>query len=256
MCLIALGYKVNQDYPLILIANRDEEYERPTIATHFWYDQPDLLAGRDLRAGGTWMGITRTGKMAYLTNHPFQEWSVDQPISRGKILTRYLINQPDNSTYHQWLQTNRKQFEGYHLLYGTLDALYHYSNIENRFEQYQAGIHSLSNTFDDVSMFRRQYAEKLLTQYIGETESLELDDLISLFQNTKKSPKMEKYASQLTYNQALNKSSIFIQGSVYGTVSTTALLVSRDGLVQVKEIRYSPTEIIEVTSKQFKLNKH
>jgi uncharacterized protein with NRDE domain len=69
MCLISIAYQSHPDYPLLVAANRDEYHRRPTAGAQFWDDHPQLLAGRDLQAGGTWMGITRTGRFAAITNH-------------------------------------------------------------------------------------------------------------------------------------------------------------------------------------------
>ena len=69
MCLILAAYHCHRDYPLIVAANRDEFYHRPAVAARFWPDQADLLAGKDLTAGGTWMGITRKRRFAAVTNY-------------------------------------------------------------------------------------------------------------------------------------------------------------------------------------------
>ena len=87
MCLIVLAYKVHPEYPLILAANRDEFLERPTEKAHFWSDAPHILAGRDLRAGGTWLGITRSGRFAALTNHrDLRRPAVVNGPSRGQLV--------------------------------------------------------------------------------------------------------------------------------------------------------------------------
>ena len=69
MCLVVFAWQVHADYPLVLAANRDEYFKRPAAPAHWWTDAPELLAGRDLEAGGTWMGLSRSGRLAALTNY-------------------------------------------------------------------------------------------------------------------------------------------------------------------------------------------
>ena len=69
MCLILLAYRANEEYPLIIASNRDEYYNRSTEKAHFWKDNLEILGGRDKKYGGTWLGITKTGKIGMLTNY-------------------------------------------------------------------------------------------------------------------------------------------------------------------------------------------
>src|SRR5690554_3249009 len=99
MCLIVFSYKQHPTYDLIFAANRDEFYGRPTEAAHFWDDQPDILAGKDLEAGGTWLGITRDGSFSALTNYRDMKVSKDNPPSRGHLVLDYLSNGRDPESY-------------------------------------------------------------------------------------------------------------------------------------------------------------
>src|SRR5690625_2683470 len=93
MCLIVFAYKEHPQYNLILAANRDEAFERPTRAAQFWEAHPDILAGKDLEAGGTWLGINRNGRFAALTNYRDPSISKENPPSRGNIIKEYLAQQ-------------------------------------------------------------------------------------------------------------------------------------------------------------------
>ena len=99
MCLILFAWKMQKNFPLILIANRDEFYERPTAPAAFWDDAPDLLAGRDLREGGTWLGITRRGKLAALTNYRDPASLKMNAPSRGHLVSDYLRNRQTPENY-------------------------------------------------------------------------------------------------------------------------------------------------------------
>lgn len=90
MCLIVFAYDCHPRYPLILTANRDEYFNRPTASAHFWDSHPEILAGRDLKMLGTWMGITRSGRFAALTNFRDPSAQLTNPQSRGKLVSDYL----------------------------------------------------------------------------------------------------------------------------------------------------------------------
>ncbi len=87
MCLIFLSYKQNKEYPLIILANRDEIYKRPTLAAHYWKENPNILGGKDLEGGGTWMGITKNGYMAMLTNYRDVANIKPKAPTRGKLVS-------------------------------------------------------------------------------------------------------------------------------------------------------------------------
>ena len=97
MCLILFGYKISRKYPLILAANRDEFYQRPTDRMHFWQSNPSILAGKDLDQGGTWFGVHKNGRFAALTNYRDPASIKQNAPSRGEIIIDFLkSDQPDN----------------------------------------------------------------------------------------------------------------------------------------------------------------
>ena len=93
MCLINFQLGAHPNYKLIVAANRDEFYGRPTASAHFWEDEPNLLAGRDLKGMGTWLGITKEGRFAALTNIRDPEENLNEKKSRGEILRNYLAGE-------------------------------------------------------------------------------------------------------------------------------------------------------------------
>lgn len=124
MCIISFHIQDHPKYKLILIANRDEAYERPTAPLHFWDDEPHILAGRDLKAKGTWLGITKQGKIAALTNYRDPKQIATEKQSRGDIIRNYLSNQQAAIPFLHELQNNRHHFNGFNLLLGTVDQLF------------------------------------------------------------------------------------------------------------------------------------
>lgn len=128
MCLIVFAWQVVPDAPLIAAGNRDEYYDRPTSAAAWWEDHPHVYAGRDLQNGGTWMGVTRDGRFAAVTNYrdPAQMRS-DAP-SRGKLVADYLTGRLPAADYLAAIEPVAEQYNGFNLLLGDGQQLIWYSN--------------------------------------------------------------------------------------------------------------------------------
>lgn len=254
MCLVTFACRVHPDYPLIVLANRDELYSRPSMPVHFWQDHPAVIGGRDLEQGGTWLGLNRNGHFATLTNHPFTDWEPYRPAqSRGHLVSRFLLGAVSPAEYLNVLRTTRRQYEGYHLIFGTPDQLYVYSNVSDVIVEYDAGIHAVSNTYDDLSRHREQRSIDLLQNYLNANQQPDIDELLALFSDKVPSDHLENYPSQLDRELVRNNSSIFIAGDHFGTVGTTGLLIDKKGQVQLKEVRFSQTDVIETNAEVFTL---
>jgi uncharacterized protein with NRDE domain len=124
VCLILFAYRAHQKYKLIVAANRDEFYERPTAPVHFWEDHPHLLAGRDLKKMGTWMGVTKAGRFAALTNYRSPKEESDGKRSRGELVGDFLKSVVHPEDYLQKVMENRRLYPGYKLLVGDANELY------------------------------------------------------------------------------------------------------------------------------------
>jgi uncharacterized protein with NRDE domain len=142
MCLINLAFRQHPSYPLILVANRDEFYARPTRMLQWWEDEhPDLLAGKDLQEGGTWMGINKQGQFAALTNYRDLANINDKAPSRGHIVKRYLNGELPDEEMFRFLKTQGKLYNGFNIIYGTVDMLYYYSNVTDQVRNLYPGIY-------------------------------------------------------------------------------------------------------------------
>ena len=145
MCLIAVAWKVHADYPLIVAANRDEWHDRPAAPAGWWSDHPNVLAGRDLKAGGTWLGVTRNGRFAALTN--FRDPSdrkTDAP-SRGQLVSDYLIGTMNAREYLLDLRERAGKYQGFNLLAGDMNSLHYFSSRIGEIIKVPPGVHALSN---------------------------------------------------------------------------------------------------------------
>lgn len=145
MCLIAFAWKAHPGYSLVVAANRDEWHERPAAPGAWWADHPDVLAGRDLQAGGTWLGISRRGRFAALTN--FRDPSdrkADAP-SRGQLVTEFLVGKQSAQEYLRALRENAARYQGFNLLVGDGDTLFYFSSRMGEIITVPPGVHALSN---------------------------------------------------------------------------------------------------------------
>lgn len=253
MCLVTFMKDVHPDYPLILVANRDEEYDRLALPIHRWADYPTVTAGMDLKELGTWLGYTDDGRFIAILNYPFNDWTptLERPRSRGKLLRDYLTKPFSIPEFEDYLQESRKSYQSYHLLYGTFEELNYYSNATDTFRKFEGGLHTLSNTTDDLSNHRKEYSSELLENHVkNNSNNLELSELTTLMQDKKFSETMENYPKEIDREVAKQYSSIFIQGEDFGTVGTTAILLHKSGKISIQEIKYDRNGITEVTSKE------
>jgi uncharacterized protein with NRDE domain len=171
MCLILLAWRPGQPKPLVVAANRDEFHARPAAAAHFWEDRPGILAGRDLEAGGTWMGVSRSGSFAAVTNYR----GAHEPRaaeSRGALVARFLEAGGGAASY--MAKVNRKAYSGFNLLVCDGEELWWMSNRgPDEPRSLGAGVYGLGNTLLDapeVEPSKRRFAA--VVQHTGALEPL------------------------------------------------------------------------------------
>jgi uncharacterized protein with NRDE domain len=146
MCLILLAWRSQPDFPLVVAANRDEFHARPASRAAFWSDRPDILAGRDLEAKGTWMGVSRGGRFAAVTNYRgAREPSAAE--SRGALVTRFLSQAIPASAYLQGIST--ASYSGFNLLACDGEELWWMSNRDGAPRRLEPGIYGLGNLLLD-----------------------------------------------------------------------------------------------------------
>lgn len=163
MCLILLAWQMHRDQPLVVAANRDEFHARPAAPAAFWEDRPGILAGRDLEARGTWMGVSRSGKFAAVTNYR----GAREPRaaeSRGALVTRFLENGQATGEYIEEIQRKGQLYSGFNLLVADGKELWWMSNRGGEPHRLAPGIYGLGNTLLDapeVDTSKKRFAEAL-----------------------------------------------------------------------------------------------
>jgi uncharacterized protein with NRDE domain len=221
-----------------VVANRDEFFLRPTAAATFWADRPDILAGRDLQAGGTWMGITRSGRFAALTNYRDPTSQREGITSRGRLVADFLAGQEDPATYIAHVANRGREYNGYNLLVGDGKNLVWQSNVSGMSRQLPPGIYGLSNHLLDTPWPKVEAAKSAMTQALA---NLPVDDsLFQLLRDDSIHPDeaLPRTGVSLEWERLL--SAAFVQSADYGTVSSTILLVGRDGSIIYDEQRWLP----------------
>ncbi|TQS76538.1 NRDE family protein [Ornithinibacillus gellani] len=238
MCLINFQIGSHPEYKLIVAANRDEYYKRPTAPAHFWKDAPSLLAGRDLVQLGTWLGITKEGRFAALTNYRQPNKQQTHTKSRGAIVADYLQSKQDPVTYLQALQQHKTLYSGFNVIVGNADKLWYLNNLENNIEPISSGIHALSNHFLDTPWPKVKYGKKILSELKKESAKLLPERLFHLLENTEIANQQDLPDTGVGLELEKQLSPLFIQTPHYGTRSATVLLINHNHHVQFYERTY------------------
>ncbi|MCM3571041.1 NRDE family protein [Neobacillus mesonae] len=226
MCLILFAYHIHPVYKLIVAANRDEFYQRPTAPAHFWEDQPEILAGRDLEKMGTWMGVTKKGRFAALTNYRDPNETTVGKRSRGELVSGALTYKGDVRDYMKTLEQNKSQYPGYNLLTGNADELYYYSNIGQQLQKLEPGIYGISNHLLNTEWPKVQKGKEGLGEIVQENRTEMIARLFKLLQSADPAPDelLPNTGVSLEWERML--SPLFIQSEDYGTRSSTVMLLA------------------------------
>ncbi len=239
MCLVLLGIAPSPDISLILAANRDEFYSRPTAPMAFWDSPCRMLAGRDLTAMGTWMGISAAGRFAALTNfRDMKNIKPDAP-SRGNIIPDLLASPQAIPDAIHALDKTAGTFNGFNLIAGQGSDIFWYSNMDRRIQRMSPGIHGLSNHLLNTPWPKVTRGKEKLFQCL-ETDPWDDDALFDLLLDQHKpgDALLPDTGIGLEWERIL--SPLFIQSQTYGTRSSTLIRITRDGRILVTE-RTFPT---------------
>lgn len=254
MCLIVFAWKAHPDYPLLLVANRDEFRERPTRALQAWESTPVIYAGRDEEAQGTWLGINTQGRFAAVTNLRRQEPPLADTLSRGWLVRDYLLTRSQPSDYLDHVQADAKKYRGFNLLVGDLRSLVYYSNAGQYQRLLTPGIYSLSNAELGTHWPKTEEARVAFTQKIS-CRNPDLESFFGFMHDQR------RYAAHLLPKTGVGAeleealSPIFINLDQYATRSTTVMAWHRSGQVQMLERSYRDAEHWDTAQIQFDLKR-
>ncbi len=225
MCLILIAIKSHPGYKLVIAANRDEFYERPASPAAFWDDEPGLLAGRDLRAGGTWLGITTKGRIAAITNYRDPSSIKSDAPSRGSLVTGFLSGRQSPVDYLEGLKRDAGEYNGFNLIVGEKHELYWYSNRGEGIRDLSTGIYGVSNRILDTPWPKVSRGKKMISALLYEEKDLAPDALFSMLadRSIPDDKKLPDTGVGLELERML--SPIFITSPDYGTRSSTLIFI-------------------------------
>jgi len=235
MCLILFAHKAHPEYPLILAANRDEDYSRPAAAAAFWSDQPKIYGGRDLEKGGTWLGVTLGGKVAAVTNFRDGRARGTAPRSRGELVSNYLASGDDAGLYLERVKSEGDQYKGFILIAGDLENLYWLSNRGPGVEKIPLGVHGLSNHLLNTPWPKIKRAKQTMSALLGAGETEIVATLFALLADRSVAADDELPDTGVGLERERELSSVFIGNERYGTRASTVVLFDNNGGVLFSE---------------------
>ncbi|WP_131781529.1 NRDE family protein [Legionella gresilensis] len=244
MCLALVAINEHPKYPLIILSNRDEFYARPTLPANFWQNNLNVFAGKDLKEGGTWLGVTRSGYFALLTNYRDPKLYKSSLESRGRLVSNYLFTCETTSPlqYLQRVQSFANKYNKFNLIIGSINQILYYSNVQNSIQELSSGIYSLSNHLLNTPWPKTEKAKALLKKHITELDKYtnneeKIDVLYTILSEESLAPDNQLPVTGIARDLEKSLSSVFVHvpQAEYGTVNSTIILFQQDSSILFSE---------------------
>jgi uncharacterized protein with NRDE domain len=240
MCLLMLAWQSHPRYRLVVAANRDEFHERPAAALGRWPAPDEILAGRDLKAGGTWLGLDRARRFGVVTN--FRDLQPPKPAapSRGELIPEYLRATQDPGGFLAALAPRAPAYSGFNLLLADQDSLWYGCNRARPFARALGpGVYGLSNEFLDTPWPKLERVRRGFDSWLGKRDDrgpVELFGLLDDRTRVEDDALLPRTGVEREWERVL--SAPFVSHPVYGTRSSTLLLLEPDGALYLAERRF------------------
>ena len=248
MCILFIAIEQHPDYPLVIAANRDEFYSRPTQPSHFWEDDEAVLAGKDLQSGGTWMGVNKAGYLAALTNFRAPHLIMENAPSRGYLVSNYL-REPDID-YSEMLVSSAATYNGYNLLFGHWTKLSVFNNVTGNLTNLTAGVYGLSNANLDTPWPKLTSGVDALTGYLQQAKKVAPQELFEILSRRELAADHELPDTGISKEWEKALSSIFINLNSYGTRSSTVMMIDRQNQCHWYERNYNQSASVDCEIQQ------
>jgi uncharacterized protein with NRDE domain len=240
MCLIAFAWQSHPRWRLLLGGNRDEFHARPSAALARWDDAP-ITGGRDLEAGGTWLGVTDSGRCCVVTN-------VRDPrdpqlgVSRGLLATDYLNGGAGASVHAQELLRSAAGYRPFNLLtFDARDGFYLGNRPEPRAQAVTPGVHGLSNADFNTPWPKTRALMQHLRHWIDAGDDMNFAPLFAALADEQVAPDAQLPDTGIGLERERLLSAAFIRGEAYGTRASTVVAIGHDGLGVIVERRFGPS---------------
>lgn len=251
MCLILFAYDPQASTPFIVAANRDEFFNRATAPADFWEDNPNILAGKDLVGLGTWIGITKTGRFAAVTNVREPGVVVEDALSRGHLTRNFLAGTMSPQNYLEGILAEQMRYSGFNLLVGEFSSnnhqLYYLSNRHTGIIDIQPGIYGLSNHLLDSPWPKVTQGKQWLTNSMNKQQYTGIDH--QQLRDFLEKPDLAEDAllpsTGVSYEREKALSAAFIRIPNYGTRTSTVLEVSNEKII-FSEKNYTATDNLQL----------
>ena len=234
MCLIALAWQARPDLSLVVAANRDEWRDRPAEGARWWADHPSIFAGRDLQAGGTWMGVTRDGRFAAVTNFRDPSDKRSTARSRGELVSGFLLSREAPEPFLAALHARSRDYNGFNLIVGDGKSLWYYGSREGEARAIAPGVHALSNHLLDEPWPKVVRAREAMAAALSQgTDPAPV--LFELLSDPRGAPDAELPETGVGLEWERRLASPLITGADYGTRASTVVTIAANGRVAFEE---------------------
>ena len=239
MCVVALAWNTHPRWRLLLIGNRDEAYARPSASLAHWVDAPDMLAGRDLEAGGTWMGVHASGRAAVVTNVRDPRAAHDR-ASRGLLVSDFLRGRDSAKRHAEAMEVAAVRYRPFNLLLFDHESACFVSNHPQvRARELTPGLHGLSNGDLDAAWPKVRRANAALQSWL-DANGEDFEPLFAALADEMPAPDAELPDTGIGLELERRVSPPFVRGAVYGTRATTLIAMDYHGSGRIIERRFGP----------------
>ncbi|HEX9160932.1 MAG TPA: NRDE family protein [Thermoanaerobaculia bacterium] len=234
MCLVAISLHASK-FPLVIAANRDEDYDRPTLPAAFWPDAPEILGGRDGLQGGTWLAVTRDGRFAAVTNLRGSEREPGKR-SRGELVSEFVLGHTPAVQYLKDVAPRAHEYAGFHLLAGSADEVVLLSGSVMRLAD---GIHALSNAPAGERWPKVDEARAAIAGLATIDDAQEMVESVLQFLATRR-------------GTGHVENEVFVAGERYGTRSSTAIVITPEHELFFAEQSYERGGVRDGETRRFR----
>ncbi|MBQ0138290.1 MAG: NRDE family protein [Kurthia sp.] len=244
MCIITLVYKVSANKPLVVVANRDEFYERPAMPAYFWQEDKQVIGGKDLEKMGSWLAIHKNHRFAAVTN--YRDFTLNQlgEKSRGFIVNDFILGNQDSQSFLEKIKQEGSSYGPMNVIVYDGSTMAHYNNVTDSIQEMQPGIHCVTNATLNTPWPK---AERMKQLVAARYEEESVVDLLEIGKDIEKPTDARLPSTGIPIEMERELSSIFVKREDYGTRCTTALQIDRNGQIDFAEQSYEkgmPSEIV------------